>query len=156
MSSPSPRPGAPPKYEAVSIAPAMQAFLMDELGSAIYLGPDGAAMDPATLTERDLILASVILTDQRPAPNGEVFFSLWRSKPLADSADFEFWFEGASDADLSAVKALEVILEGNCREFPIEHTSANLIRAAFHLPQREVWNAPTRRASSPFTLRLMT
>lgn len=138
----------PSLYAPVSIASALQELLMDEMGDALYLGLDGANIDPAKLAERDLLLAGVMLTGERLASNHEVFYSVWKSKPIADSADVEFWFEGASDADLSGVKSLEVIAGGNCHEFPIEHVSPNLIQAAFRLPQSQILNMRNKRVTS--------
>lgn len=105
---------------------------------------------------RHLLDAGIIQPDGPSDSIGEVFFCLWVSRPRDDTTSLHFVFEGVSDADISAIRAIELHIGQHSFEAPAERLSPKQTKAVWVAPIHQVLDSRRRAVNGPIRLRLIT
>lgn len=115
--------------------------------------PSGPGLFPAM---RHLLEAGVMKHDDQAGQDDDLFFCLWVSRADGDENALQFVFEGAADADLSAIMAIELLIGDHRIEAPVERLSDRQIKAVCFAPMEMVIDRARRVVNSPIRLRALT
>lgn len=105
---------------------------------------------------RHLLDAGIIRPDGLANLVGEVFFCLWVSRPRDDDTSVHFVFEGVSDADVSAVVAVELQIGERTFESPATRLPDNQIKAVWVTPINALVDGGRQTVNGPIRVRLVT